>query len=176
MTTFNTAFDWDANLPPSLSSLDENDFLLLLQKQFPDVTGQPIAPSTLAKGKTPVGPTPQQLPKFLPPNTTSPLTSDSSPSPSSLNEDGSPNESGDASRAAKRRSSADDEHHKRKVSADNFDDEIGGQPLAKSQHTDPKSKKTNTRRRSGGGEKSQVGRPHPAGAAACADGPRAGRN
>jgi AP-1-like transcription factor len=161
MTTFNSPFDWDSNISPAISSLDENDFLLLLQKQFPSVNVAPIAPSVLAKGKPDEGANPQALTKFQMPNTTSPLSTDSSPSPPSANDDnasfnGSDGNSNNVN--SKGGSPTDEDHHKRKASADDFDDEINGQPSAKSQHTDPKSKKTlQTRRKSGGGEKGQVG-------------------
>lgn len=161
MTTFNS--DWDYGLPQSLASLDENDFLLMLQKEFP-VNGQPIAPSGLAKSDSDVGANPQALNKFQMPNTTSPLSTDSSPSPPSANDDnvsfnGSDGNNNNNAQSKQATPPTDDDHHKRKVSADDFDDEINGQPSAKSQHTDSKSKKaaTQPRRKSSGGlEKGQV--------------------
>ncbi|KAF8585509.1 hypothetical protein K439DRAFT_1343224 [Ramaria rubella] len=152
MTTFNSTFDWDSNLPPSISSIDENDFLLLLQKQFPSVNVPPIAPSTLTKGKADMPMNSLPADKYQIPTSTSPLSTDSSPSPPSANDDGgSPNGSDNNN---KRAGSADEEHHKRKASADDFDDEINGQPSAKTQHTDLKSKKGQIRRKASG-EKGQ---------------------
>ena len=119
--------------------------MLLLQKQFPSVNA-PIAPSVLAKDRSEVS-------KFQM-NSTSPLSTDSSPSPPSANDD---NGSDGHNLNSKRGSPTDEDHHKRKASADDFDDEINGQPSAKSQHTDAKSKKTTpTRRKSSSGEKGQV--------------------
>jgi len=118
--------------------------MLLLQKQFPSVNA-PIAPSVLAKDRSEVS-------KFQM-NSTSPLSTDSSPSPPSANDD---NGSDGHNLNSKRGSPTDEDHHKRKASADDFDDEINGQPSAKSQHTDAKSKKTTpTRRKSSSGEKGQ---------------------
>ena len=152
MTTFNPTFDWDSNT--AISSLDENDFMLLLQKQFPSVNA-PIAPSVLAKASPDVGTNPQSLSKFQM-NSTSPLSTDSSPSPPSANDDNG-SDGNNNNPNSKRASPVDEDHHKRKASADDFDDEINGQPSAKSQHTDPKSKKIiPTRRKSNGGEKGQV--------------------
>ncbi|KAF8521518.1 hypothetical protein JB92DRAFT_3111139 [Gautieria morchelliformis] len=113
----------------------------------------------LAKGKPDGGANPQALTKFQMPNTTSPLSTDSSPSPPSANDDnasfnGSDGNSNNVN--SKGASPTDEDHHKRKASADDFDDEINGQPSAKTQHTDPKSKKAiQARRKSGGGEKGQ---------------------
>lgn len=163
MTTFNPTFDWDSNLPSSITSLDENEFLLLLQKQFPVVNAEPIDPGVLAKAKPDdVGANPQSISKFHLPNTTSPLSTDSSPSPPSANDDnvsfngsdGNNNTSAGQSKQAT--PPTDEDHHKRKASADDFDDEINGQPSAKSQHTDPKKKVMQARRRSGGPERGQV--------------------
>jgi AP-1-like transcription factor len=146
-----------------MSSLDENDFLLLLQKQFPPVNAAPIDPGVLAKAKPDMAADPQSLSKFQLPNSNSPLSTDSSPSPPSANDDNASFNGSDginntsAGQSKQASPPVEEDHHKRKASADDFDDEINGQPSAKSQHTDPKSKKIiHNRRKSGGAEKGQV--------------------
>lgn len=131
--------------------------MLLLQKQFPSVS-TPLTSSVLAKPRPDAGTNPQSLNKFQM-NTTSPISTDSSPSPPSANDDnGSDANSNNKNGNSKRGTPTDEDHHKRKASADDFDDEINGQPSAKSQHTDDKSRKSILpRRKSNGGEKGQVG-------------------
>ncbi|KAF8523096.1 hypothetical protein BU17DRAFT_63993 [Hysterangium stoloniferum] len=149
MTTFNPSFDWDSNISPSIPSLDENDFMLLLQTQFPSISGTPIPSSAATKKPAVETANPQSLDKYQIPSSISPLSTDSSPSPPSAHED---NNSPNGSNNHKRSVSTEEEPHKRKASTDDFDDEIG-QPSAKNQHTDGSRKNSLTRRKSSGGEK-----------------------
>lgn len=153
MASFNAPFDWNNNLQSSLGSLDENEFMILLQKQFPMI-GVPVQPTDLSKSKVDTGgnATPATA---QPRNTTSPLSSDSSPSPPSAQDDTGSLHSpeGNANGSGSRSTRTEEDTHKRKVSADGFEDELQGQPL-KSQHLDS-TRKSQSRRKSG--ERAQVG-------------------
>ncbi|KAH8101546.1 hypothetical protein BXZ70DRAFT_101275 [Cristinia sonorae] len=128
---------WDiAQQPTTFSTLADDDFLALLQRQFP----------THGTPKPPDGVDPQSISTFPIPNPTPP-SSDSSPSPPSMNDapasrrqSGVFNGPGDAS--------PDDPTLKRKASDESMDDE----PTQKNPHTGGSnlSKKQSSRRKSTG--------------------------
>jgi len=124
--------------------------MLLLQRQFPSIGNTPVSSSGVNKKPAVDTADPQSLNKYQIPSSTSPLSTDSSPSPPSAHEDN--NSPGGSSNRKRSVSAAEEEHHKRKASADDFDDEIG-QPSAKNQHTDRSRKNSLTRRKSSGGER-----------------------
>jgi AP-1-like transcription factor len=110
---------WDLTQSTSFSNLPDDDFLALLQKQFPN--GSNFSGSSFSDGVNPQNITPFALPSSL-----SPPSDDSSPSPPNLNESGS--------RGQSEKSGGDhDEDHtmKRKASDDDFEEG----PSSKNQHT-----------------------------------------
>ncbi|KAH9487173.1 AP-1-like transcription factor yap1 [Psilocybe cubensis] len=123
---------WDLSQSVDINQLPDNDFLALLQKQFPtDNSGYNfMAPFT--DGINPQSITPFELPSLTPPS------EDSSPSPPNSNQDGGGND--DVPETAL----------KRKASDEDFSDDG---PTTKSQHTgnDKKSSSGNSRRKSTGG-------------------------
>jgi len=155
MTSFNPPFEWE-NIQPNISSLDENDFMMLLQKQFPIMGSTNGAPTEVPSGKPDAAAIKSQTPSKFQASSTSPLSTDSSPSPPSARDDAGSVHSTDGNSNTNRN---EEERHKRKASGADFDDDIGEVRYAKSQHTDPsdKSKRSQARRKSGGGEKTQVG-------------------
>ncbi|KAJ7789461.1 hypothetical protein B0H14DRAFT_2472064 [Mycena olivaceomarginata] len=118
---------WDLSQASSFSQLPDDDFLALLQKQFPTSAG-PYGDF----GGMPNGVNPQTISRYPLPTLTPP-SEDSSPSP--------PQQSGSKS--------PEDEHDlKRKAS----DDDLSDGPSQKTQHTSGNGKKgTGTRRKSSGG-------------------------
>jgi len=116
---------WDLSHASNFSQIADDDFLALLQKQFP--TGVPqqdravdaVNPQNISR---------YSLPSFTPPS------EDSSPSPPNLNNEQNGSEDGG------------DSLLKRKASEDDFDDA----PNSKSQHTSANKKNTATRRKSSG--------------------------
>ncbi|KAJ7238998.1 hypothetical protein B0H12DRAFT_83239 [Mycena haematopus] len=119
---------WDLSQASSFSQLPDDDFLALLQKQFPTNQGAFSADFGGMNGVNPQTISRYPLPTLTPPS------EDSSPSP--------PQQSGSKS--------PDDDHDlKRKASEEDFDDEG---PSQKAQHTLSNGKKgASTRRKSSGG-------------------------
>ncbi|KAJ7785663.1 hypothetical protein B0H16DRAFT_1048 [Mycena metata] len=119
---------WDLSQASSFSSLPDDDFLALLQKQFPSNNTNPYAVD-FGMGN---GVNPQTISRYSLPSLTPP-SEDSSPSP--------PQQSGSKS--------PDDEHDlKRKASDDSLDEE----PSQKTQHTLTNGKKGgSTKRKSSAG-------------------------
>lgn len=111
---------WDLSQPTSFSNLPDDDFLALLQKQFPGPNGSNFNSSNFSDGINPQNITPFALPSLSPPS------DDSSPSPPNLNDSGS--------RGQSEKSGGDhdeDNTMKRKASDDDFDEG----PSSKNQHT-----------------------------------------
>ncbi|KAJ7451141.1 hypothetical protein FB451DRAFT_1342833 [Mycena latifolia] len=118
---------WDLSQASTFSQLPDDDFLALLQKQFPSTPGHFSADFGTTNGVNPQTISRYSLPSLTPPS------EDSSPSP--------PQQSGSKS--------PEDEHDlKRKASDDSLDEE----PSQKSQHTLANGKKggSSTRRKSSG--------------------------
>lgn len=110
---------WDLSQATTFSQLPDDDFLALLQKQFPNN-------SDFSTGVFQGSIDPQAIQPFALPGL-SPPSDDSSPSPQSGNNDR------DSRSQSRHRGDADgdDSILKRKASADSFDDE----PSQKNQHT-----------------------------------------
>jgi AP-1-like transcription factor len=109
---------WDLSQPTSFSNLPDDDFLALLQKQFPGPNGSNFNGNGYSDGVNPQNITPFALPSLSPPS------DDSSPSPPNLND----------SRGQSEKSGGDhDEDHtmKRKASDDDFEEG----PSSKNQNT-----------------------------------------
>ncbi|KAF8213750.1 hypothetical protein K438DRAFT_1565466 [Mycena galopus ATCC 62051] len=120
---------WDLSQASSFSQLPDDDFLALLQKQFPS-NGAFAADFAAMNGN---GVNPQTISRYPLPSLTPP-SEDSSPSP--------PQQSGSKS--------PDDDHDlKRKASDEDLDLEEG--PSQKAQHTSGNGKKGTTKRKSSGG-------------------------
>ncbi|KAK7064788.1 BZIP family transcriptional factor [Favolaschia claudopus] len=119
---------WDLSQATSFSQLPDDDFLALLQKQFPTNPGVFSADFTMN------GVNPQTISRYPLPSLTPP-SEDSSPSPPQQN------------------SPEDDHALKRKAS--NEDLEEG--PSQKNQHTLPNGKKSTTKRKSSGGTTNGTG-------------------
>ncbi|KAJ7674435.1 hypothetical protein B0H17DRAFT_157771 [Mycena rosella] len=118
---------WDLSQATSFSQLPDDDFLALLQKQFPSAPTHFGADFSTANGVNPQTISRYSLPSLTPPS------EDSSPSP--------PEQSGS-------KSPEDDHDLKRKASDDSLDEE----PSQKSQHTLGNGKKGGaTRRKSSAG-------------------------
>ncbi|KAJ7102508.1 hypothetical protein B0H15DRAFT_919654 [Mycena belliarum] len=115
---------WDLSQASSFSQLPDDDFLALLQKQFPS------APGDYSDFGTTNGVNPQTISRYSLPSLTPP-SEDSSPSP--------PQQSGS-------KSPEDDHDLKRKASEDSLDEE----PSQKTQHTLGPGKKASRRKSSGG--------------------------
>ncbi|TCD61180.1 hypothetical protein EIP91_008805 [Steccherinum ochraceum] len=138
---------WDiAQQPTTFSTLPDDDFLALLQRQFPTSVGTP-KPLDMP----PDGVDPQSISSFTLPSA-SPESSDSSPSPPSMNDtpDSRP-QSGVFSASAE--SPGDDPTLKRKASDESMDDE----PTQKNLHTtgsnsNPSRKPSASRRKSTGNQ------------------------
>ncbi|KAG6845288.1 hypothetical protein H0H87_011439 [Tephrocybe sp. NHM501043] len=113
---------WDLTQATNFSQLADDDFLALLQKQFP--SGLTQQDGTFVDGVNPQNISRYSLPTMTPPS------EDSSPSPPNMNDSGV----------------NDDPALKRKASEGDFDDES---PSSKSQHTTAK-KTTSARRKSTG--------------------------
>ncbi|KAJ6519237.1 hypothetical protein C8R45DRAFT_1085272 [Mycena sanguinolenta] len=119
---------WDLSQASSFSQLPDDDFLALLQKQFPNSQG-PFSADFGAMGMN--GVNPQTISRYPLPTLTPP-SEDSSPSP--------PQQSGSKS--------PDDDHDlKRKASDEDFEEG----PSSKAQHTLSNGKKAPSRRKSSGG-------------------------
>ncbi|KAF5377264.1 hypothetical protein D9615_006429 [Tricholomella constricta] len=118
---------WDLSHASNFSQLPDDDFLALLQKQFPTGVAQP-------DGGFVDGVNPQNISRYSLPSMTPP-SEDSSPSPpNTINEQGGNEDSGDVAL-------------KRKASDGDFEEEA---PSSKSQHTAANKKSTTTRRKSTG--------------------------
>ncbi|KAF7367426.1 BZIP family transcriptional factor [Mycena sanguinolenta] len=119
---------WDLSQASSFSQLPDDDFLALLQKQFPNTQG-PYSTDFGTMGMN--GVNPQTISRYPLPTLTPP-SEDSSPSP--------PQQSGNKS--------PDDEHDlKRKASDEDFEEG----PSTKAQHTLSNGKKAPSRRKASGG-------------------------
>ena len=108
---------WDLSQPTSFSQLPDDDFLALLQKQFPGTNVPNFNTGGFSDGINPQNITSFALPSLSPP-------SDDSPSPPNFNE----------SRGQSEKSGGDhDDDHamKRKASDDDFEEG----PSSKNQHT-----------------------------------------
>jgi AP-1-like transcription factor len=130
---------WDLSQATTFSQLADDDFLALLQKQFPASTSPTL---NLGTEFAPPSVDPNDISRFSLPSY-NPPSEDSSPSP--------PQNQASSSR---QRSEDDDEYRsdlKRKASIDEDDLEEG--PSSKAQHTSASNKKgsANSRRKSGGG-------------------------
>ena len=114
---------WDLSQATTFSQLPDDDFLALLQKQFP---GSADFNTGVFQG----GINPQEIQPFSLPGL-SPPSDDSSPSPQSGNQE---RDDGSRSRSRHRSGSQDDDPMlKRKASDDSLDEE----PNQKNQHTCP---------------------------------------
>lgn len=112
----NSTPHWDFSQTTSFSQLPDDDFLALLQKQFPASTD--TNPGLFTNGINPQNLTHLPLPALTPPS------EDSSPSPPNVNTDQHPQVHPSPEN--------EDPALKRKASFDSFDDEG---PSQKSQHT-----------------------------------------
>ncbi|KAF7972578.1 hypothetical protein HWV62_17712 [Athelia sp. TMB] len=127
---------WDLSQATTFSQLPDDDFLALLQKQFP---GSADFNTGVFQG----GINPQEIQPFSLPGL-SPPSDDSSPSPQSANQD---RDDGSRSRSRHRSGSQDDDPMlKRKASDDSLDEE----PNQKNQHTSGDKRSNNNRRKSTG--------------------------
>ncbi|THH30386.1 hypothetical protein EUX98_g3791 [Antrodiella citrinella] len=129
--------------PTTFSTLPDDDFLALLQRQFPTSIGSTPKPLDIP----PDGVDPQSITSFSIP-TSSPGSSDSSPSPPSMNDTPiSRPQSGIFNRSPE---ASDDPTLKRKASDESMDDE----PTSKNAHTngsvDQSRKSSASRRKSSG--------------------------
>jgi AP-1-like factor len=114
---------WDLSQASSFSQLPDDDFLALLQKQFPNSNDAFPMPGGFEGGINPQTIQPFALPGFSPPS------DDSSPSPPSMNND---SDSRGTSSRPRADTEGDDAMLKRKASDDSLDDEG---PSQKNQHT-----------------------------------------
>lgn len=112
---------WDLSQASTFSQLPDDDFLALLQKQFPN-SNDAFNPVSFDTGIDPQSIQPFPLPGLSPPS------DDSSPSPPSINND---SDSRSQSRRPRADTDSDDPMLKRKASDDSMDDE----PHSKTQHT-----------------------------------------
>jgi len=145
---------WDlSSQPNTFSALPDDDFLAFLEKQFPTSVGN-NGLTTFDSANAPEVIDPQSLSRYPLPST-SPPSSDSSPSPPSINTEHSPSrrQSGTFNTPASSVPTDQDEQGlKRKAS----DDSISGEPTHKSQHTSNSSnKKSSASRRKSTGNPSQ---------------------
>jgi AP-1-like factor len=119
---------WDLSQSTDFSQLPDDDFLALLQKQFPDSNALPYTND----GFFPDGINPQSITPFALPGL-SPSSEDSSPSPPNINED--PGSRSQSEKLAASPKDHDEHDHdpalKRKASDEEFEDG----PSSKSQHT-----------------------------------------
>lgn len=125
---------WDLSSQPStFSALPDDDFLAFLEKQFPSSVGN-NGLTTFDGITVPEVVDPQSLSRYPIPNT-SPPSSDSSPSPPSVNTEHSPSrrQSGTFDTSASSSVGPDQEEQglKRKASSES----VSGEPSHKSQHT-----------------------------------------
>lgn len=118
---------WDLVQQPSgFSTIADDDFLALLQKQFPTTVGNSPKPF---EQPPPDGVDPQSISTFPLPNQ-SPSSSDSSPSPPSAN-DNSPSSRPQSGVFSPSEQQTDDPSLKRKAS----DEDMDAEPSAKNAHT-----------------------------------------
>ncbi|KZT68782.1 hypothetical protein DAEQUDRAFT_309680 [Daedalea quercina L-15889] len=133
---------WDLSQQPNtFSALPDDDFLAFLEKQFPTSVGNGGL-TTFDGVPAPEVVDPQSLTRYPIPNN-SPPSSDSSPSPPSVNTEHSPSrrQSGVFNTPVSTSGSAEQEEQglKRKAS----DESISGEPTHKSQHTAASSSNSN---------------------------------
>jgi len=112
---------WDLSQASSFSQLPDDDFLALLQKQFPN-SNDGFMPGGFDGGINPQSIQPFALPSLSPPS------DDSSPSPPGMND----SDSRGTSMRPRADTDGDDAMLKRKASDDSMDDEG---PNQKNQHT-----------------------------------------
>jgi len=131
---------WDLSQAESFSQLPDDDFLALLQKQFPN-SNDGFMPGGFDGGIDPQSIQPFSLHGLSPPS------DDSSPSPPSMNNDP---DSGGTSGRPRADTDGDDAMLKRKASDDSMDDEG---PSQKNQHTVGPDRRSSTsgRRKSSNG-------------------------
>ena len=115
MASYNPNGIWDLSIPPQLPSFGDDDFILLLQKQF-GVQSDNVNPKALTSFPIP-GPTP-------------PL-SDDSPSPPSARDTSRSRRQSGVFGANGNDAQSDDESGLKRKASEEFDDE----PNAKAQHT-----------------------------------------
>lgn len=129
---------WDLSQATTFSQLPDDDFLALLQKQFPSSTDFNSSTGVFQGGINPQEIHPFSLPGLSPPS------DDSSPSPQSGNQE----QDGESRSRSRHRSDShdDDPMLKRKASDDSLDDE----PNQKNQNTSGDKRSNNIRRKSTG--------------------------